>query len=46
MVEDDTIMQEIENILDFSIPQMERYLKEGKRYMISLKRDLRFIRLV
>lgn len=31
MVEDDTIMQEIENILDFSIPQMERYLKEGKK---------------
>ena len=27
MVEDDTIMQEIETILDFSIPQMEHYLK-------------------
>ena len=31
MVQDDSIMQEIESILDFSIPQMENYLREGKK---------------
>ena len=31
MVEDDSLMQEIESILEFSIPQMELYLKEGKK---------------
>ena len=31
IVEDDSLMQEIESILDFSIPQMETYLKEGKK---------------
>jgi hypothetical protein len=31
MVHDDSIMQEIESILDFSIPQMERYLRDGKK---------------
>src|SRR2546426_12406743 len=31
IVEDDTVMQEIESIIDFSIPQMELYLKEGKK---------------
>jgi hypothetical protein len=31
IVEDDSLMQEIESILDFSIPQMENYLKEGKK---------------
>jgi hypothetical protein len=31
MVEDDSLMQEMESIIDFSIPQMEIYLKEGKK---------------
>lgn len=31
IVEDDTLMQEIESILEYSIPQMEVYLKEGKK---------------
>jgi len=31
IVEDDAVMQEIESIIDFSIPQMELYLKEGKK---------------
>jgi hypothetical protein len=31
MVQDDSLMQEIESILDFSIPQMEVYLREGKK---------------
>ena len=31
MVGDDAIMSEIESILDFSIPKMEDYLREGKK---------------
>jgi hypothetical protein len=31
MVQDDALMQEIESILEFSIPQMEVYLREGKK---------------
>lgn len=31
MVGDDSIMNEIESILDFSIPKMEDYLREGKK---------------
>jgi hypothetical protein len=31
MVEDDSLMQEVESIINFSIPQMELYLKEGKK---------------
>lgn len=31
IVQDDALMQEIESILDFSIPQMEVYLREGKK---------------
>lgn len=30
MLSDDQIMQEIENILEFSIPQFEKYIAEGK----------------
>lgn len=30
MVGDDNLMQEIESIIDFSLPKMELYLKEGK----------------
>ncbi len=31
MVQDDSLMQEIESILDYSIPQMEHALNEGKK---------------
>ncbi len=31
IVEDDALMLEIESILEYSIPQMELYLKEGKK---------------
>lgn len=31
IVQDDSIMQEIQDILEYSIPQMERYLREGKK---------------
>jgi hypothetical protein len=31
IVQDDAIMLEIQNILEFSLPQMEIYLKEGKK---------------
>ena len=31
IVEDDSLMQEIESILEFSIPKMENYLREGKK---------------
>lgn len=31
MVQDDILMQEIESILEYSIPQMEVYLREGKK---------------
>ncbi len=31
MLEDDQLMREIESIIDFSIPQFEKHLSEGKR---------------
>jgi hypothetical protein len=31
IVEDDSLMQEIESILEFSIPKMENYMREGKK---------------
>ena len=31
MVQDDALMLEVESIIDYSIPQMEIYLKEGKK---------------
>jgi hypothetical protein len=31
IVEDDSLMEEIEQIIDFSIPKFEYYLKEGKK---------------
>src|SRR5205085_104604 len=37
IVEDDAVMQEIESIIDFSIPQMESYLKEGKKIYDSIE---------
>src|SRR4051812_9792108 len=41
MVEDDALMQEIESILDFSIPQMEVYLKEGKKIYDFIEEKLK-----
>lgn len=32
MIEDDNLMQEIENIILFSIPQFEKHLAEGKKF--------------
>lgn len=31
LAEDDSLIREIENIIDYSIPQMEFYLKEGRK---------------
>jgi hypothetical protein len=31
LVDDDSLMKEIQNIVEFSIPQMQHYLKEGKK---------------
>lgn len=31
LIQDDKLMQEIESIIEFSLPQFEKYLKEGKK---------------
>lgn len=31
LAEDDKLMQELESIIEYSLPQLERYLKEGKK---------------
>jgi hypothetical protein len=41
LVEDDALMQEIESIIDFSIPQMEVYLKEGKKIYDFIEERMR-----
>jgi hypothetical protein len=41
MVLDDALMQEIESILEFSIPQMEVYLREGKKIYDFLEERLK-----
>ncbi len=41
VVEDDEIMQEIESIIDFSLPQMEMYLKEGKKIYDFIEEHLK-----
>ncbi len=41
MVQDDTLMQEIESILDYSIPQMEHSLKEGKKIYDIIEDNLK-----
>ncbi len=41
MVADDGLMQEIENILDYSIPQMEQSLNEGKKIYDLLEDSLK-----
>ncbi|MCC7233527.1 MAG: hypothetical protein IT242_11330 [Bacteroidia bacterium] len=38
---DDTVMQEIENIINFSMPQMEFYLKEGKSTYDFIEENIR-----
>lgn len=41
MVEDDAIMLEIQCILDYSIPQMEHYLREGKKIYDFLEEKMK-----
>lgn len=41
IVQDDAIMQEIESILEFSIPQMELSLKEGKKIYDFLEEKMK-----
>lgn len=41
IVEDDSIMKEIENIIEFSIPQMENYLREGKKIYDFIEEHVR-----
>jgi hypothetical protein len=41
MVEDDSLMQEVESIINFSIPQMELYLKEGKKIYDFIEEHMR-----
>ncbi len=43
MVQDDNLMQEIENILDYSIPQMENSLNEGKKIYDVIEDKLKII---
>ncbi|MBP6334084.1 MAG: hypothetical protein KA444_01335, partial [Bacteroidia bacterium] len=41
MVQDDSLMHEIESILDYSIPQMEQSLKEGKKIYDIIEDELK-----
>ncbi|REK36312.1 MAG: hypothetical protein DWQ44_02495 [Bacteroidetes bacterium] len=41
LIQDDGLMQELENILEFSIPQMEIYLNEGKKIYDFLEDKLK-----
>ena len=41
LAEDDTLIQEIESIIDYSIPQMEFYLKEGKKIYDGIEDQLK-----
>ena len=41
LVQDDSLMQEIESILDYSIPQMESSLNEGKKRYDILEENLK-----
>ena len=40
MVEDDAVMAEIENIINYSIPQFEHYLAEGKKIYDFIEENL------
>jgi hypothetical protein len=39
-MEDDTIMKEIQNIIDYSMPQFERYIGEGKKIYDFIEEQL------
>ncbi len=41
LAEDDSLIQEIETIIDYSIPQMEIYLKEGKKLYDFIEEHLK-----
>src|SRR6185369_12346907 len=41
LAEDDSLIMEIENIINYSIPQMEFYLKEGKKIYDSIEEQLK-----
>ncbi len=41
LAEDDSLIQEIESIIDYSIPQMEYYLKEGKKIYDLIEENLK-----
>lgn len=40
MIEDDAVMAEIENIVNYSIPQFQRYLSEGKKIYDFIEENL------
>lgn len=40
MIEDNEIMKELESIVDFSIPQFQRYLAEGKKIYDAIESQL------
>lgn len=42
LLQDDSLMIEIENIISFSLPQMELYLKEGKKIYDFIEHHLKF----
>jgi hypothetical protein len=42
IVQDDNIMREIENIINFSMPQMENYLREGKKIYDFIEEHVKF----
>ncbi len=41
LAEDDSLIQEIESIIDYSIPQLEYYLKEGKKIYDLIEENLK-----
>jgi hypothetical protein len=41
LAEDDNLILEIENIIDYSIPQMEFYLKEGKKIYDGIEEQMK-----
>lgn len=41
LAEDDSLIMEIENIINYSIPQMEFYLKEGKKIYDGIEEQLK-----
>ena len=43
LTDDDSLMKEIESIVEFSIPQMQSYLKEGKKLYDFIEEHLKNI---